>query len=651
MIEDGPGPGGRGVAQGAVGGESGGGVIRVGRSREIALVATVAIGGYRSEVASDVAEVAGHGDVEAGQGELRLAVVERGRLPSGGGVAGSAGGGETQQGVFGIGGGVEIFDMTGGAIGGGVVEVSPDVAGVAQDGDMGAGEGKDRFVVIEGDGGPSCRRVAARAGGGNAGLDMVGVGGGVEILEVAGGAVGGGSLVVVVQVAAGAEHGEVEAGQGEQGLVVIKRGGLPGGGGVAQVTRLWEARGDMVGIGRGVEVLQVARDTGSRQPGIDVVHMAGGAGRTDVGPGQRKGRFGMIEGGPGPGGRGVAQGAVGGESGGGVIRVGRSREIALVATVAIGGYRSEVASDVAEVAGHGAVEAGQGELRLAVVERGRLPSGGGVAGSAGGGENQEGGFGVGGGVEIFDMTGGAIGGGVVEVSPDVAGVAQHGDMGAGEGKDRFVVIEGGGGPSCRRVAARAGGGNGGLDVLGVGGGVEILEVAGGAVGGGSLVVVVQVAAGAEHGEVEAGQGEQGLVVIKRGGLPGGGGVAQVTRLWEARGDMVGIGRGVEVLQVARDTGSRQPGIDVVHMAGGAGRTDVGPGQRKGRFGMIEGGPGPGGRGVAQGAVGGESGGGVIRVGRSREIALVATVAIGGYRSEVASDVAEVAGHGDVEAGQ
>src|SRR5712692_1605215 len=465
MIEDGPGPGGRGVAQGAVGGESGGGVIRVGRSREIALVATVAIGGYRSEVASDVAEVAGHGDVEAGQGELRLAVVERGRLPSGGGVAGSAGGGETQQGVFGIGGGVEIFDMTGGAIGGGVVEVSPDVAGVAQDGDMGAGEGKDRFVVIEGDGGPSCRRVAARAGGGNAGLDMVGVGGGVEILEVAGGAVGGGSLVVVVQVAAGAEHGEVEAGQGEQGLVVIKRGGLPGGGGVAQVTRLWEARGDMVGIGRGVEVLQVARDTGSRQPGIDVVHMAGGAGRADVGPGQRKGRFGMIEGGPGPGGRGVAQGAVGGEFGGGVIRVGRSREIALVATVAIGGYRSEVASDVAEVAGHGDVEAGQGELRLAVVERGRLPSGGGVAGSAGGGETQQGVFGIGGGVEIFDMTGGAIGGGVVEDSPSVTGVARDTHVRTGHGKRCLTVVERRRGPGGGDVAGGTGGGESASDVI------------------------------------------------------------------------------------------------------------------------------------------------------------------------------------------
>ncbi len=106
-------------------------MVRIGRAGEIRLVATVAVGGYRGEVASDVAEVAGHGDVETRQRERRLAVVERGRLPSRSGVAGGAGGGEAQQGVFGIGGGVEIFDVTGGAVGGGIVEVASYVARIA----------------------------------------------------------------------------------------------------------------------------------------------------------------------------------------------------------------------------------------------------------------------------------------------------------------------------------------------------------------------------------------------------------------------------------------------------------------------------------------------------------------------------------------
>src|SRR5712692_11338019 len=148
-------------------------MVRIGRGGEIRLVATVAVGGDGGEVAPDVAEVAGHGDVEAGQREERLAVVERGRLPGGGGVAGGAGGGEAQQGVIGIGGGVEIFDVAGGAVGGGVVEVAPDVAGVARHGNVRPGQGKRCRVVVEGRGGPCGRGVARGAGGGESASDMI----------------------------------------------------------------------------------------------------------------------------------------------------------------------------------------------------------------------------------------------------------------------------------------------------------------------------------------------------------------------------------------------------------------------------------------------------------------------------------------------
>jgi len=48
-------------------------------------------------------------------------------------------------------------------------------------------------------------------------------------------------LVIGGEVAAGAEHGEVEAGQGEEGFVVIKRGRHPGGSGMAEVAGLREA--------------------------------------------------------------------------------------------------------------------------------------------------------------------------------------------------------------------------------------------------------------------------------------------------------------------------------------------------------------------------------------------------------------------------
>ena len=72
---------------------------------------------------------------------------------------------------------------------------------------------------------------------------------------------------------------------------MIKRGGSPGGRGVAEFARLREPRGDVIGTGRGVEVVQVARDAGRGQPNKYVVHVAGRAGDIDVEPGQGKWRL------------------------------------------------------------------------------------------------------------------------------------------------------------------------------------------------------------------------------------------------------------------------------------------------------------------------------------------------------------------------
>src|SRR5713226_1818588 len=165
----------------------------------------------------------------------------------------------------------------------------------------------------------------------------------------------------------------------------------------------------------------MARYTSGCQSRVDVVEVAGGAGHGDVETGQGEGGLGMIEEGPSPGNCRMAQRTVGRESGAGVIRVGRSRVISLVTTVAVGGDRGEVTPNVTEVAGHGDVEPGQGELCPAVIERGRLPSGGGVAEGAGGGEAQQGVIGIGGGVEILEVAGEAVGGGVGEAPADVAG--------------------------------------------------------------------------------------------------------------------------------------------------------------------------------------------------------------------------------------
>lgn len=181
-------------------------------------------------------------------------------------------------------------------------------------------------------------------------------------------AIGGRGFEVAGQMAAGARHGDVEAGQGECGLVVIKRGWYPGGGRMAELARLRETRGDVIGTGRGVEVVQVARDAGCGQSNKHVVHVAGRAGDVDVEAGQRKWRLRVIEDAPRPGSGRVAERTVCGESCRDMARICGGCESRLVATVAIGRHRREVAPNVTQVAGHSDVETRQREYRLAVVE-------------------------------------------------------------------------------------------------------------------------------------------------------------------------------------------------------------------------------------------------------------------------------------------
>ena len=68
------------------------------------------------------------------------------------------------------------------------------------------------------------------------------------------------------------------AAQREPGSAVVKRGIEPGAGGVALVAGLREIRADVIGIGRSLVVLQVARNAGVRVQVVIVVDVAVGAG-------------------------------------------------------------------------------------------------------------------------------------------------------------------------------------------------------------------------------------------------------------------------------------------------------------------------------------------------------------------------------------
>jgi len=119
------------VAGRAGGRESGLDVIRIRRPVEILDVARSAVGGRAHELSIDVAQIAGHVYVRAGERERRLAVVKiRGR-PCRGRMAGRAGRRESRLRVIGIRRAVEILDVARSAIGGCAHELVVDVALIA----------------------------------------------------------------------------------------------------------------------------------------------------------------------------------------------------------------------------------------------------------------------------------------------------------------------------------------------------------------------------------------------------------------------------------------------------------------------------------------------------------------------------------------
>lgn len=105
----------------------------------------------------------------------------------------------------------------------------------------------------------------------------------------------------------------------------------------------------------------------------------------------------------------------------------------------------------------------------------------------------------------------SVGGGEVVIIADMAEGARGGGMGAGEGKARDAVIEGGGGPGCGVVALRTiDGGEGGAS-LWVGRGIGLLpcsEVAAGvpAIGRSDLKIVVVIDVATSAGNIRVARG-------------------------------------------------------------------------------------------------------------------------------------------------
>ena len=216
---------------------------------------------------------------------------------------------------------------------------------------------------------------------------MIRICGALIIRLVAGVTVRWRSGKLAVNVATGAGHGGVRAGQREGGGVVVEARRSPGGGGVTHLALLREPRCRVVRIVGVLKIFQVARHALRAQIRELPARVAGLALQRGVRPRERKTAQCMVEGCVSPRNRAVADGAIGGEPAGNVVRVGRLLKIRHVARGASGRHRRVAAVNMALRAGHLGMRAAQRPSRHGMVEVHVHPRTGVVATAATGGES------------------------------------------------------------------------------------------------------------------------------------------------------------------------------------------------------------------------------------------------------------------------
>ena len=122
--------------------------------------------------------------------------------------------------------------------------------------------------MVEGCACPGRRRVTSLAGLGEASGKVVRIAHGFIHRSVATVAIHGRSRISTTDVTTHTGDGSVGTSQWEAGLAMIENCSFPLCGAVAGLTILRETSGSVIGIGRGIEVLQMASDTGGAQPGV-----------------------------------------------------------------------------------------------------------------------------------------------------------------------------------------------------------------------------------------------------------------------------------------------------------------------------------------------------------------------------------------------
>ena len=462
-------------------------------------------------------------------------------------MAGLAGGEEAGGDVAGVGGGVERGLVTAGALAGGALEDAAGVAGRTHLSGVDADE-RVRRLVVEGALVPARVRpaVARLAGGGEAGGEVVGLGGGLVLGLVARDARRAHAGEHSLRVAGGAVRGQVSPLELPTGVCVAA--GAPRGVGalVARRALRVEAGARVARVGRRLVLLQVAPRALARGALVDAAGVAREARLRGVHAEERK--HGVVRelalrprGVVGP----VAGVAGGRESGGGVVRL-RCRLV--VGEMARDTRRAQPGVHGPRVA-VGAVGCGVGALQLpagvreATVAPRRVASQ--VTPLAVGGEAGGGVAGVGRGVEGRAMTTDAVLRRAVE---DLAGVARrawlrhvHADEREGDRVIELSLVPGG---VRHAVAGLAVGGEPGRGVHRLVRRLVVGLVAGDAGRAGPRVDVVGVAGGAIRSDVRATQRPCRVLVAAL--VPGGvgGTVARLAVGREAGCRVARVGRGL-----------------------------------------------------------------------------------------------------------
>ncbi len=197
----------------------------------------------------------------------------------------------------------------------------------------------------------------------------------------------------------------------------------------------------MIRARRAIEVGQVARNTVGRQRAF-IACMALRASHGSVGTCKRKSGFGVVKLSASPLRGSVANGTISRKAGFYMIRIVRPIKILQMAARAIGGCVRELTSQVALVASHIHVRAGQLKFRRrVVVELCIVPAHAGMAETASRRKASCGVIRIAGIFEIFEMTAGAVGRNSGELAIKMALRACHARVRARQRKVTEIVVE------------------------------------------------------------------------------------------------------------------------------------------------------------------------------------------------------------------